>query len=65
MIKGNVDARCLPEEGRKQPIIGKGRFASKLYYQFPLDYLVPQSYLLREIADAIGFFTTYASIQHR
>jgi len=49
----------LPPEGRKQPMMGRQEFAPKLYYQLSLDDLVPQSHLLRQIAEAIDFSFIY------
>ena len=40
-------------------MMGKHRFAPKLYYQLSLDNLVPQDHLLRQISAAIGFSFIY------
>jgi len=40
-------------------MMGKHRFAPKLYYEFSLDRLVPQDHLLRQIAEAIDFAFVY------
>jgi transposase len=36
-------------------MMGRRRFAQKLYYQLSLDQLVPQDHLLRRIAEAVDF----------
>jgi transposase len=40
-------------------MMGKRKFAPKLYYQVSLDSLVPQHHLLRQIAEAIDFSFIY------
>lgn len=40
-------------------MMGKRKFAPKLYYQLSLDRLVPQEHLLRRIAEAIDFSFIY------
>lgn len=41
-------------------MMGKRQFAPKLYYLLSLDQLVPQSHLLRQIAEAIDFSFIYS-----
>lgn len=40
-------------------MMGRRKFAPKLYYQLSLDRLVPQDHLLRQIAEAIDFSFIY------
>jgi transposase len=40
-------------------MMGKRKFAPKLYYQLSLDQLVPQDHLLRQIVEAIDFSFVY------
>ena len=40
-------------------MMGKRKFAPKLYYQLSLDQLVPQDHLLRQIVEAIDFSFLY------
>ena len=40
-------------------MMGKRKFAAKLYYQLSLDDLVPRSHLLRQITEAIDFSFIY------
>jgi len=40
-------------------MMGRRRFAPKLYYQLSLDRLVPQDHLLRHIAEVIDFSFVY------
>ena len=41
-------------------MMGRRRFAPKLYYQFSLDSLVPEDHLLRRIADSVDFSFIYS-----
>lgn len=59
MLCDMIDVGCLPPEGRKQPMMGKRKFAPKLYYQLSLDHLVPKDHLLRRMAEAIDFSFIY------
>ena len=41
-------------------MMGKHRFAPKLYYQLSLDNLVPPDHLLRQISEAVDFSFVYS-----
>ncbi len=36
VMRDMISVGCLPPEGRKQPMMGKRKFAPKLYYQLSL-----------------------------
>ena len=40
-------------------MMGRHRFAVKIYYQLSLDELVPKGHLLRRIAEAVDFSFVY------
>ena len=40
-------------------MMGRHRFAVKIYYQLSLDDLIPKKHLLRRIAEAIDFSFVY------
>jgi len=44
-------------------MIGRRRFAPKLYYQLSLDRLVSQSNLLRRIAEVLDFSLVYPLVR--
>jgi transposase len=54
-----IEVGCLTPIRRKKPMMGKHRFAPKLYYELSLDRLVPQDHLLRQISAAIDFAFVY------